>query len=502
VNILLVDANISGPDILATVQPDLKGSQIITCFSGRSALDIINHGFSPDIAIIDTELPDMSALTLMDMLRLQMNHVYTLLLLPRDESANFADNAGADDFLFKPVDNRDLSFKLKKALREKGWTGRQRREPVKDQVKKQDAGEREEALITNYFAADNLPTEPDRFNQGLLTDNQADQTDRETSFTEQIRISFNQSDEAEQPQSLPELTDLPPDQPVVIYTYKEHLEIEPPPIRQEGQPGIKDEYGRQNITVHNLNGEGAETEVEPVKAEECVAQPGPILPGKSKQPRKNKVKRVYIGRSLKTAGELLAIALLLFMSALTIFLILNRIGHGVVAVSGYRFLLASGIGADPVIQPGSLLVAGKPDLEEIAPGDLITTGSVQRNNLLFHRVSGIKTDRDAVLTSDRDPERAGESNLLAAADITGKIYYSLPVVGRILAYVQTLGGLISFIIVPGLLIMFHEVSAIHKIFFRKSNTKELIDLKVIIKILVFTLAALNISAAFMVWLSS
>jgi two-component system phosphate regulon response regulator OmpR len=82
----------------------------------RTQLRAIN----PDLMVLDVMMPGESGLDLMQSLRLEQNHDLPILLLtargaPEDRIAGF--EAGADDYLGKPFEPRELVLRIRALLR-------------------------------------------------------------------------------------------------------------------------------------------------------------------------------------------------------------------------------------------------------------------------------------------------------------------------------------------------------------------------------------------------
>lgn len=87
---------------------------------GAVALEILKQNNSPKIAIIDWQMPKLTGIEVLQEIRsLKNSYIYCILLTARSEAEDFKAgfNAGADDFLTKPIDTLLIKQKLNVAKR-------------------------------------------------------------------------------------------------------------------------------------------------------------------------------------------------------------------------------------------------------------------------------------------------------------------------------------------------------------------------------------------------
>lgn len=108
------------PDIRTIVEMALSldpGLEVRIASTGREALDIVTGGFSPDIALLDLMMPEMSGLDVLSHLR-AMPQYAALPILFVTASARQADvdrylSQGADGVIVKPFDPLALAAKVR-----------------------------------------------------------------------------------------------------------------------------------------------------------------------------------------------------------------------------------------------------------------------------------------------------------------------------------------------------------------------------------------------------
>ncbi|HUL10553.1 MAG TPA: response regulator, partial [Methylococcaceae bacterium] len=114
--ILVIDDE---PSIIKLVTAYLKpeGYEVLTATDGSSGLKAA-RAFKPDIVILDVMLPGMDGLELLTRLRRE-SQVYVILLTAKTEETDkiVGLSIGADDYVTKPFSPRELTARVKAALR-------------------------------------------------------------------------------------------------------------------------------------------------------------------------------------------------------------------------------------------------------------------------------------------------------------------------------------------------------------------------------------------------
>ncbi len=114
--ILVIDDE---PSIVNLVTAYLKpeGYEVHTAMDGPSGLKAA-RAFKPDLIILDLMLPGMDGLELLSRLRRE-SQVYVILLTAKTEETDkvIGLSVGADDYMTKPFSPRELTARVKAALR-------------------------------------------------------------------------------------------------------------------------------------------------------------------------------------------------------------------------------------------------------------------------------------------------------------------------------------------------------------------------------------------------
>jgi len=114
--ILIID---DAPSIVNLVSAYLKpeGYEVFTATDGPSGLKSM-RAFKPDLVLLDIMLPGMDGIELLSRLRRE-SQVYVILLTAKTEETDkvVGLSVGADDYVSKPFSPRELTARVKAALR-------------------------------------------------------------------------------------------------------------------------------------------------------------------------------------------------------------------------------------------------------------------------------------------------------------------------------------------------------------------------------------------------
>ncbi|TBU83791.1 response regulator transcription factor [Phytopseudomonas dryadis] len=115
--LLLIDDDVELCDLLASWLKQ-EGFQVTACHDGQSARSALSQS-APDAVVLDVMLPDGSGLELLKQLRSEHAELPVLMLSARGEPLDriLGLELGADDYLAKPCDPRELTARLRAVLR-------------------------------------------------------------------------------------------------------------------------------------------------------------------------------------------------------------------------------------------------------------------------------------------------------------------------------------------------------------------------------------------------
>ena len=105
------------------------GYSVEVTHRGDEALDRLEAGFAPDLALIDVMLPDRSGFGICEQLRRGNNDLPIIFLTARDAPIDRVHGLrlGADDYVVKPFDTDELCARVDAVLRRVGTRSRRHR---------------------------------------------------------------------------------------------------------------------------------------------------------------------------------------------------------------------------------------------------------------------------------------------------------------------------------------------------------------------------------------
>ncbi len=135
------------------------GYRVVTAINGEEALKLLNEGLIPDMIILDVMMPGISGYEVCRRIR-EMYYSYEIPVLmltarnrPEDISRGF--DAGANDYLLKPVDRHELTARVQNLLSLKNSTKLRKRLDVLDN----------ELKIAGEIQTDILPQSPPKMKE-------------------------------------------------------------------------------------------------------------------------------------------------------------------------------------------------------------------------------------------------------------------------------------------------------------------------------------------------
>lgn len=177
----------------------------------------------------------------------------------------------------------------------------------------------------------------------------------------------------------------------------------------------------------------------------------------------------------KWAGRISSIVIYGLLICMVITVISAKISGGTPKIFGYEMMTVLSGSMEPGIKTGSVIaVKSNYDSAKLQKGDIITFKAADNpHTLITHRIIEIKKVQGAVQfitkgdnndTQDRSPVTTG--------NIVG-VYsgFTLPIAGKLLAFIQSAQGAIFLMIVPGVLMIMASVISIWRAI-SKAESKE------------------------------
>jgi len=148
---------------------------------------------------------------------------------------------------------------------------------------------------------------------------------------------------------------------------------------------------------------------------------------------------------------------------------------------GLRFFVVLSGSMEPKIHTASVVLVASQD--KYKKDDVITFLANPKaklkdaNATVTHRVVNVKDDEGRrIYETKGDANNAPDRETVAQSSILGKVMFSIPYLGKLIAFTKTQTGFILFIVIPSTLIIYSELTSIKneiaKMFKRKKEKTE------------------------------
>jgi len=142
---------------------------------------------------------------------------------------------------------------------------------------------------------------------------------------------------------------------------------------------------------------------------------------------------------------------IIFAAVFIIFTSLNLFGY-------QMFVVKSG-SMEPKIHTGSVVIDHKASNYEV--GNVITFKIPESKDTVTHRIVAINADTTGTTYQVKgDANNSPDPDLVPQANVVGKVNFTIPFLGYLIAFIRTLPGLIIFILIPALIIIAEEMGNI------------------------------------------
>lgn len=139
-------------------------------------------------------------------------------------------------------------------------------------------------------------------------------------------------------------------------------------------------------------------------------------------------------------------SLLAVWSALLVVLLVGVLSSHLIGILGLRPYIIRGGSMEPTIPLGAVVAVGNVSLDDIRPGDVLTMRQGDRP-VITHRVISLLQAPDGGVSyvTKGDANEHTDGAAVPSAAILGRVSFSLPLVGYLMAALQVPGTLISLL---------------------------------------------------------
>lgn len=129
-------------------------------------------------------------------------------------------------------------------------------------------------------------------------------------------------------------------------------------------------------------------------------------------------------------------------------------------LGGYRSYLVQSGSMEPAIMTGDVIIIQSKGTYFI--NDVVTFQS-SANRLVTHRIVAVeKEGQQNKYSTKGDANRSGDEDIISDSQIIGKVYFVIPRLGYLVAFIKSPRGLILLLIIPALVLILDELLKIKK----------------------------------------
>lgn len=160
-----------------------------------------------------------------------------------------------------------------------------------------------------------------------------------------------------------------------------------------------------------------------------------------------------------------------------------------------KFFIVTSGSMEPLVKSGSLAITKSVNPNSIIIGDIVAfTSPSNLKETILHRVFAVKSTSPLLFSTKGDHNSIPDQWDLTESSLKGRLLFSLPYLGKIIAFIQSPFGFILCICLPAIFLVFSELLKIKKIVAKNNNHSVLLFLISVFTLL--TIASRHISASY------
>lgn len=160
-----------------------------------------------------------------------------------------------------------------------------------------------------------------------------------------------------------------------------------------------------------------------------------------------------------------------------------------------QFYIVTSGSMEPLVKSGSLALTKRVDPFSLKIGDIVAfTSPYNSKETILHRLNAIKSSSPLLFATKGDHNLTPDQWDLTENTIKGRYLFSLPYLGKIIAFIQSPFGFILCICLPAIFLIFSELLKIKKLFSKSINHSILLFL--ITSFLILSISSHYISASY------
>ena len=178
-------------------------------------------------------------------------------------------------------------------------------------------------------------------------------------------------------------------------------------------------------------------------------------------------------RVMKILGNALFVVLMLIVAVVLFFTIQSKFAGNTPGIAGYKLYIVLSGSMEPELHTGSLVIVKPADPIKLAVNDIITFRSLDNiDALITHRIVAINSGENLSFATKGDANDVNDPQSVLAANVVGKVSFSLPYVGYVLNFARSKMGLLLLVILPGVVLIILELRKLYKLAIQLDREKQ------------------------------
>jgi signal peptidase len=170
-----------------------------------------------------------------------------------------------------------------------------------------------------------------------------------------------------------------------------------------------------------------------------------------------------IKKILNVISYIVMSILAVIIVCLLYFMFSNMKSKGTPTIFNHQLYIVRSNSMSPTFETGSMIVVRLVDTENIRENDIITYHGSDTSVVVTHRVVEVIREEGLQFVTRGDANDVNDFVPVPAENVIGKVVFSIPFAGYIMAFMRSKQGLLLLIIIPGVLIVISQVRQLLKL---------------------------------------
>lgn len=150
----------------------------------------------------------------------------------------------------------------------------------------------------------------------------------------------------------------------------------------------------------------------------------------------------------KKIGNILFYVVLISLLSISVIMVKSAKEGKQPTIMGHKFFTVLTGSMEPTIRVGDLIIAKETNPQDIKPGDIITFGSLNSDNITTHRVKEVLNENNEIkYITQGDANNIKDPSPIESKVLVGKVVKWIPKAGAIMAWMKSNLSLIIVVII-------------------------------------------------------